>query len=56
MKAIIALFAASFASLAGAQPLSVSDITSQIDAGMAALDEYSALLNDPDPRRALKAI
>ncbi|WGW05330.1 hypothetical protein [Tropicibacter oceani] len=56
MKAVVALFMAASATMAGAQSLSVADITSQIDAEMAALDEYSALLNNPDPRRALKAM
>lgn len=56
MKTVVAFFMAASATMAGAQSLSVAGITSQVDAEMAALDEYSALLNDPDPRRALKAM
>ncbi|MEN9060855.1 hypothetical protein [Ponticoccus litoralis] len=56
MKAILAGLLIASGTLAGAQSLSVAEITSQIDAEMSGLDEYAALLNDPDPRRALKAM
>lgn len=56
MKAILTGLMVLSSTAVSAQSLSVADISSQIDTDMAALDEYAALLNDPDPRRALKAM
>lgn len=47
---------ASLPSLALAQSLSVADLQKQIDAEVNKGNEYTALLNDPDPKRAHAAM
>jgi hypothetical protein len=56
MKATIIAILLGLAPAAHAQSLSVADIAAQVDKDMASLDEYATLLNDPDPRRARKAM
>lgn len=46
----------SFAGMAQAQSLSAADIALLIDERMEGVDAYAALLNDPDPDRALAAM
>lgn len=49
-------FACAVVNVASAQSLSVEDLQKQIDAEMTRGSEYSVLLNDPDPARALAAM
>ena len=54
--AIGAAAAALWAAGAGAQSISVEDLRAQIDERLTGLNEYEALLQDPDPARSMAAM